>query len=71
MTQIQFVTMTDLGHAADVLRMMEALYGEDEPASADVDRGRFPLTIRTLLAEPDQGRIVLFSRDRPSAGTRC
>src|SRR5580765_4391529 len=59
MSQVQFTTMTDLGYQTEVLRMMEGLYGEDEPAS-EVDRGRFPATIRTLIAEPVRGRIVLF-----------
>src|SRR5690242_7700596 len=56
---IQFTTMVDLRREAEVLAMMEALYGEDEPA-AGVDRTRFPVTIRTLVEEPSRGRIVLF-----------
>ena len=59
MSHVQFATMTDLGYEADVLCMMEALYGEDEPAS-EVDRGKFPLTLHTLITEPARGRIVLF-----------
>jgi len=51
--------MADLTHEAELLAMMNALYAEDEPAS-EVDRGRFPMTIKTLIAEPARGRIVLF-----------
>lgn len=56
---IEFRTLTDLHHAAELLPMMQALYREDEPA-CDVSQDRFPETIRTLVAEPARGRIILF-----------
>jgi GNAT superfamily N-acetyltransferase len=62
MGEIQFTTMVDLTREAEVLAMMEALYGEDEAASG-VDRARFPLTIRTLVLDPSRGRIVLFEEE--------
>ncbi len=39
--------------------MMHCLHSEDEAASP-VDQSRFPLTIDFFLANPSQGRIVLF-----------
>ena len=59
MPTINFTTMKDLRHQPDVLTMMHGLYTEDEAASP-VDRSRFPLTIDFFLANPSQGRIVLF-----------
>lgn len=56
---VDFITMKDLRHQADVLTMMQGLYSEDEAASP-VDRSRFPLTIDFFLANPSQGRIILF-----------
>jgi ribosomal protein S18 acetylase RimI-like enzyme len=56
---INFVTMNDLEHKAEVLAMMHGLYSEDEAASP-VDLSRFPLTIDFFLANPSHGRIVLF-----------
>jgi ribosomal protein S18 acetylase RimI-like enzyme len=67
MNEIQFTTMMDFEYEANVLRMMEALYEEDEPASK-VDRGRFPITIRTLVADPMRGRVILFMGDRQPRG---
>jgi ribosomal protein S18 acetylase RimI-like enzyme len=58
MTSVRFIAMTDFTEAAAVLNMMAALYAEDEPAAAP-DPGRFPETIRVLLARPEMGRIVL------------
>jgi ribosomal protein S18 acetylase RimI-like enzyme len=60
MNDVRFATMVNLEHEADVLAMMDALYGEDPPAASEVDRSRFPATIRTLIAEPHRGRVVLF-----------
>lgn len=59
MATIDFITMKDLQHKADVLTMMHGLYSEDEAASP-VDRSRFPLTIDFFLANPSRGRIILF-----------
>lgn len=67
MSEIQFTAMTDFGFEAEVLRMMEALYEEDEPAST-VDRSRFPITIRTLIGDPMRGRIILFMDNRELRG---
>ena len=61
MNATEFVTMTDRRAAADVLRMMNALYeggGADAPAATQ----RFPWTIERLLDEPWRGRIVLFTQ---------
>jgi GNAT superfamily N-acetyltransferase len=60
MNDIRFAAMVDLEHEVEVLAMMDALYGEDAPAAAEVDRSRFPVTIRTLIAEPHRGRVILF-----------
>jgi len=57
--EIEFTVMTHAHRAEEVLAMMQALYSEDEPASAP-DPKRFPRTIELLLAEPAKGRIVLF-----------
>lgn len=51
MATIDFITMKDLQHKADVLTMMHGLYSEDEAASP-VDRSRFPLTIDFFLTNP-------------------
>ena len=59
MATINFITMNDVEHKAEVLTMMHGLYSEDE-ASSPVDQSRFPLTIDFFLANPSQGRIVLF-----------
>jgi ribosomal protein S18 acetylase RimI-like enzyme len=59
MPTINFITMNDLQHQADVLAMMNGLHTDDEAASP-VDRSRFPLTIDFFLANPSQGRIILF-----------
>ena len=56
---INFVTMNDLEHKAEVLAMMHGLYSEDEAASP-VDQSRFRLTIDFFIANPSRGRIVLF-----------
>ena len=59
--QIEFVTMIDGAASADVLRMMQGLYAEDDPGTG-VDVSRFPLTIVRLLTDPTLGRIVLFKK---------
>jgi ribosomal protein S18 acetylase RimI-like enzyme len=59
MAAIDFMTMNDLRHQADVLAMMHGLYSEDKGESP-VDESRFPLTIDFFLANPHRGRIVLF-----------
>lgn len=59
MARIDFITMSDLQHKAEVLTMMHGLYSEDEAASP-VDQSRFSLTIDFFLANPSHGRIVLF-----------
>ena len=59
MATIDFITMSDLQHKAEVLTMMHGLYSEDE-APSPVDQSRFPLTIDFFLANPSQGRIILF-----------
>ncbi len=56
---IHFRPMTTLTHEAAVLRMMESLYTEDHAASP-INTALFPQTLRTLIANPDRGRIVLF-----------
>lgn len=60
MTTVDFSTMNDLRHKAELVAMIRALYSEDEAASP-VDQSRFPLTIEFLIAQPSRGRIVLFS----------
>jgi GNAT superfamily N-acetyltransferase len=60
MTTVDFNTMNDLMHQAEVAAMMRALYSEDEAACA-ADQSRFPLNIAFLIAQPSRGRIVLFS----------
>lgn len=59
--------MTSADPPGPVLAMMGELYREDEPATAP-DPARLPLTIATLLAEPNRGRIVLFRRGGSLAG---
>lgn len=60
MTKVDFRTMNDLRHKAELLAMMRALYSEDATASP-ADQSRFPLNIEFLVAHPSRGRIVLFS----------
>ncbi len=60
MTTVDFSTMNNLRHKAELVAMMRALYSEDEAASP-VDQSRFPLNIKFLIAQPSRGRIVLFS----------
>jgi ribosomal protein S18 acetylase RimI-like enzyme len=60
MTTVDFNTMNDLAHQAELVAMMRALYSEDKGASA-VDQSRFPLNIAFLIAQPSRGRVVLFS----------
>jgi len=60
MTKVDFNTMNDLTHQAELIAMMRALYAEDKGASA-VDQSRFPPNIAFLIAQPSRGRIVLFS----------
>ncbi len=59
MAAIDFTTMNDLRHKAALLTMMHGLYSEDKSESP-VDESRFSLTIDFFLANPSQGRIVLF-----------
>src|SRR5437016_952506 len=59
MAEIQFTAMTDLQHEAQVLEMMRGLYGQDAGASP-VDLRRSPQVLRTLLENPQRGRIILF-----------
>lgn len=40
--------------------MMRSLYAED-PAASTVNQALFPQTVRTLVAHPERGRIVLFA----------
>jgi len=60
MTIVDFITMNDLNHQAELVAMMSALYAEDEAASP-VDQSRFPSSVEFLIAHPSRGRIVLFS----------
>jgi len=60
MNKIQYTAMTDPSHSDTVLAMMHGLYAED-PSASKPDHGRFPETIRFLLARPEMGRIVLFN----------
>ena len=60
MTTLDFNTMSDLKHQAELVAMMRALYSEDGAASP-VDQSRFPLNIAFLIAQPSRGRIVLYS----------
>jgi ribosomal protein S18 acetylase RimI-like enzyme len=59
MAAIDFITMNDRQHRADLLTMMHGLHSEDKGESP-VDESRFPLTIDFFLANPSRGRIVLF-----------
>jgi GNAT superfamily N-acetyltransferase len=67
MSDLNFETLTDDRHAAEVLAMMRGLYVEDEPAHP-VDQERFPLTIDFLLREPARGSIVLITEGRSVRG---
>ena len=67
MATIDFITMNDLEHKAEVLTMMHGLYSEDE-APSPVDQSRFPLTIDFFLANPSHGRIVLFEENASLRG---
>jgi GNAT superfamily N-acetyltransferase len=60
MTTVDFNTMSDLRHQAELVAIMRALYSEDEGGS-NVDLSRFPLNIAFLIAHPSRGRIVVFS----------
>jgi hypothetical protein len=60
MTTVDFNTMNDLKHQAELVAMMRALYSEDEAASP-VDQSRCPLNIAFLISQPSRGRVVLFS----------
>jgi ribosomal protein S18 acetylase RimI-like enzyme len=59
MAALDFTTMHDLRHHADLLAMMHGLHSEDQGESP-VDDSRFPLTIAFFPANPSHGRIVLF-----------
>ena len=59
MAAVQFKTMSDFVHEAEVRSMMTSLYIED-PSGDAIDASHFERTIRTLIANPGQGRIVLF-----------
>jgi GNAT superfamily N-acetyltransferase len=67
MSNLKFSLMDDPRHKEQVLTMMRGLYAEDQAASP-VDESRFPRTIEVLLAEPNRGRIVLFSEDDALVG---
>jgi hypothetical protein len=54
MTTVDFNTMNDLMHQAELIAMMRALYAEDKGASA-VDQSRFPPNIAFLIAQPIPG----------------
>ncbi len=64
---LSFVTMTDRQHADQVLRLMHELYSNETP-ELGVDPAHFPATIERLLAEPSQGRVLLFMREGVLAG---
>lgn len=59
MAAIDFTTMNDLQHEANLLAMMRGLHSEDK-GEYPVDETRFPLTIDFYLANPSRGRIILF-----------
>ena len=67
MPTINFITMNDRLHKAEVLAMMHGLHSEDEAAS-HVNRSWFPLTIEFLLANPSRGRIILFEEGSSNRG---
>jgi ribosomal protein S18 acetylase RimI-like enzyme len=67
MEGIEFTTMNDLRHKADLLTMMRGLHSEDKGESP-VDESRFPLTIDFFLANPSRGRIVFFEEGNTIRG---
>jgi ribosomal protein S18 acetylase RimI-like enzyme len=67
MAAIDFITMKDREHSADLLNMMHGLQSEDKGESP-VDESRFPLTIDFFLANPSRGRIVLFEEGNTIRG---
>jgi GNAT superfamily N-acetyltransferase len=67
MSELNFATLTRDGDASQVLAMMQALYIEDAPAFA-IDHGRFPHTIKFLLAEPSRGSVIVFAEGTALCG---
>ena len=59
MAAIDFITMKDREHNADLLNMMHCLHCEDKGESP-LDESRFPHTIDFFLANPSRGCIILF-----------
>ena len=59
MIAVDFSTMSDLQHKEELVTMMQALYAEDK-SNFPVDQSRFGINVECLVANPSQGRIVLF-----------
>src|SRR5215471_5624108 len=59
MIAVDFSTMSDLQHKEELVTMMQALYAEDK-SDFPVDQSRFGINVECLVANPSQGRIVLF-----------
>lgn len=54
-----FEEMTGTANVSAVVAMMNGLYDED-PASGQLDRGRFGRTIELFLAQPQRGSVMLI-----------
>ena len=60
MPTFAYTPMTDLTHAAGVVAMMASLYREDQPCAV-IDPERFPVTVATLVSQPERGRILAIT----------
>src|SRR4051812_34105455 len=59
MVDLEIVTVVDDSYSDEIVAMMAGLYAEDAPAQP-VNASHFPLTLRTLVANPSRGRVIVF-----------